>query len=418
MISRCRFSFVFSVVSVFGLLSLVNVLADNSSLGSLQGDACVPVVDNGNVRFRGSLQNSFHKFSTEKLGHVVFLGGSITEMEGYRPRVVEWLTKRFPETQFTFTNAGIASTCSHTGAFRLERDVLNHGPVDLLLVEFAVNDDQDAHHSADDCLRGMEGIIRHVRRYNSRSDIVMIDFVNPEMLATAQLGNTQLSVAQHERVARHYEISSIDLPAELADRIAAGSITWETFGGTHPGPLGNQMAADLVAEVLSAGWSVAAASAESVGAHLEPAEPLIATCFDHGKFVPAESIRPGDGWQHGIPEWKSIAGSQRERFAGKAFFHCTQPESTLSFQFSGQAVGAYVLAGPDAGQLEVQIDDGSWNTVELYHAYSGGLHYPRTVMFATGLSAGNHEVKVRLAKTHPEKSKGTAARILNFAVSE
>jgi len=81
-------------------------------------------------------------------------------------------------------------------------------------------------------------------------------------------------------------------------------------------------------------------------------------------------------------------------------------------------VGAYVLAGPDSGQLDVQIDDGSWNTVELYHAYSGGLHYPRTVMFATGLSAGNHEVKVRLAKTHHEKSKGTAARILNFTVSE
>ena len=31
---------------------------------------------------------------------------------------------------------------STTGAFRLERDVLSAGPLDLLFVEFAVNDDQ------------------------------------------------------------------------------------------------------------------------------------------------------------------------------------------------------------------------------------------------------------------------------------
>ena len=54
-----------------------------------------------------------------------------------------------------------------------------------MLVEFSVNDDQDAHHSADDCIRGMEGIVRHVSRYNPQADIVMIQFVNPEMLATS-----------------------------------------------------------------------------------------------------------------------------------------------------------------------------------------------------------------------------------------
>ncbi len=129
-----------------------------SELGWISGHPTVPVVDNTNVRVRGHLLNSLSKFRDTKKGHVAFLGGSITEMDGYRPNVERWLKETFPDTEFTFTNAGIASTCSLTGAIRLERDVLAAGPVDLLCVEFAVNDDQDAHHTAEQCIDGMKGL--------------------------------------------------------------------------------------------------------------------------------------------------------------------------------------------------------------------------------------------------------------------
>ena len=130
-------------------------------------------VANANVRSRGNLTNCRLKFLREKQGHVAFIGGSITEMDGYRPMVCDMLRRRFPDTQFTFTNAGISSTCSTTGAFRLPTDVLSQGPVDLLFVEFAVNDDQDAHHSRAACIRGMEGIVRQSRRHNPHMDIVI-----------------------------------------------------------------------------------------------------------------------------------------------------------------------------------------------------------------------------------------------------
>ena len=48
--------------------------------------------------------------------------------------------KKFPDTKFEFINAGIGSMGSVPHAFRLERDVLAKGPVDLLFVEAAVND--------------------------------------------------------------------------------------------------------------------------------------------------------------------------------------------------------------------------------------------------------------------------------------
>lgn len=387
-----------------------------TSLGWLTGEPKLPVVDNDNVHVRGHLQRALTKIAGQSEARVAFLGGSITEMEGYRPLVERWLTERFPQTKFSFIRAGISSTCSNTGAFRFQRDVVAQGPVDLLLVEFAVNDDQDAHHDADGCVRGMEGILRQLWRHNPEAGAVMLHFVNPEMLATAQAGGMQLSAKQHEAVARRYGVSSIDLPAALADRIKDGTMSWESWGGTHPGPAGNRHTADLVIQVLQSALAAAGGdSAEQDDGELP--EPMLASSFSEGGFLPAESVRPGTGWHLGIPDWNALPGSKRERFLGESLYYSEQPGALLTLEFSGTAVGAYLLAGPDAGRLDVRLDGGEWKTVELYHSYSAGLHYPRTVMFASDLAAGRHVVDVRVSEEKDGRSRGHAARILQFVVN-
>ena len=385
------------------------------SLGWLQGDASVRAVDNDFVSLRGHVQNSYHKFAVEKRGHVAFLGGSITEMNGYRPLIAKWLEERFPETDFTFTNAGISSTCSTSGAFRLERDVLKQGPVDLLFVEFAVNDDQDAAHSAENCVRGMEGIIQRTREHNPRADIVMTHFVNPGMLNTLNGGKDILSASHHEAVARHYNVSSVYLSKAVAHQINAGELTWKQFGGTHPGPRGNHLAADLAVSILDAGWRGLTAENSSPAPHNSPGEPLNATSYNNGRFLPMESVRNVNGWSHSEPEWKQIPGSKRSRFVGVPLFHADNPGSEAVVSFNGTAIGAFVVAGPDAGRVEFRIDNGEWKNVDLYHRFSKGLHYPRTVMFESDLPDSSHTVTVRIAK--PEGGRGSAARIVGFVVN-
>ena len=76
----------------------------------------------------------------KKVGRVAFLGGSITYNSGWRDSVMQYLEDRFPETVFEFVSAGIPSMGSTPAAFRLSRDVLDNGPVDLLFEEAAVND--------------------------------------------------------------------------------------------------------------------------------------------------------------------------------------------------------------------------------------------------------------------------------------
>ncbi len=372
--------------------------------------------DAPNVHARGTLTNSRIQFEQRKTGNVAFLGGSITEMNGYRPLVSDFLKRRFPNTEFTFTNAGIASTCSTTGAFRLASDILAKGPVDLLFIEFAVNDDQDAGHARRECIRGMEGVVRHALQSNPNTDIVITHFVNPPMLKTIQDGKVPLSSGSHEEVARHYEISTIDLAREVADRIKAGMLTWERYGGTHPGPEGNKLCAALIEQLLTAAWKDRLPEQSMPVPHRLPA-PLDANHYGSGRFIDPKQASAGPGFKLVAPDWKKVPGAWRDRFRDVPLLNATEPGAELTLEFQGRAVGAYVLAGPDAGIVEASIDGGPATHVDLYHHYSRNLHYPRTVMFATDLPPGPHTLRLRSAGQKNKDSTGHAMRILQFVVN-
>lgn len=367
-----------------------------------------------NVHARSDFANCRIQFERHKKGHVAFIGGSITEMNGYRPMVCEMLKRRFPGTAFTFTDAGISSTCSTTGAFRLSSDVLSKGPVDLLFIEFAVNDDQDAHHTRLECIRGMEGILRQALRHNPQMDIVITYFVNPEMVDTLQHGKTPLPIAAHETVAEHYGVSTVDLAKEVAERVTAGKLTWKQFGGTHPAPYGNAICAGMIEGMLARAWSKELPAGAAKVDHKMP-EPLDELSYARGRFIDPGQAKVVSGWTRGVPDWSKLAGGKRSRFTKIPMLWAEQPGAELTLEFEGTAVGAYVVAGPDAGIVEASVDGGPAREVNLLHRFSAGLHYPRTVMFATELKPGRHTLVLRASG----KTAGTghAARIIEFVAN-
>lgn len=370
-----------------------------------------------NIQLRRNFLNSYYSFSAGKKGHVAFIGGSITEMNGYRPMLCNFLKKRFPATEFTFTNAGISSTCSTTGAFRLQRDVLAKGPVDLFFIEYAVNDDQDAAHARRECIRAMEGILRQVHAHNPMADIVITHFVNPGMLKTVGKGKEPVSSGSHEDVAKHYGVSTIHLAREVDRLIAAGELTWRKFGGTHPGPHGNRLCADMIEKLLTTSWNMPAAGKTARVAHTLPKKPLDPGNYGAGHFLDPASAEIKAGWKNHIPAWKKIGGGFRGRFGGRKLLCATAPGAECTLEFTGRAIGAYILAGPDAGTVEASIDGGPFKSYDLYHRYSRGLHYPRTVMFFTDLAAGKHTLSLRTSERKARPNAGHAARILQFTVN-
>lgn len=408
---------VWKLLMAVAVTSLMGVISD-SAVGQDAGKSTAVGPDRAsNVQRRSEFLHTRKKCEQGGPVRVGFIGGSITEMNGYRPMVADWLKSRFPKAEFQFINAGISSTCSTTGAFRLSRDVLKGGMVDLLFVEFAVNDDQDAAHARDQCTRGMEGIVRQLRSHNPSADMVITYFVNPGMRELLKKGETPLPIECHEAVARHYGVSSVNLAREVAERITDGSLTWAEFGGTHPKPAGNRIAADLIAGMLDDAWKGTLPEGTTATPHDFPEEPLDPLNYGRGRLVPASDAMLEKGWSIKLPDWKAIPGSKRARFTGIDLLVAEEPGASLTLDFDGTAIGAFVVAGPDAGQLEYSIDGSEYESVDLFHRFSKGLHYPRTVMFADSLDAGPHKLKLRVSRDHNEQSRGTAARILAFAAN-
>ena len=289
------------------------------------------------VQLRGSLDHSRSKFEQEKKGRVAFIGGSITEMDGYRPMVSDLLKKRFPETAFDFVNAGIASTCSTTGAFRFERDVLAGGAPDLLFVEFAVNDDQDAAHTRVECVRGLEGIIRHALRANPKMDIVVTYFVNEGMVKTFQGGGTPLPVEAQEAVATHYALSTIHLGSEVAAEITDGKLTWQQYGGVHPAPFGNAICARMIDELLTRAWDAPIAESATIPLPLDPLN------YEAGRFLDPKLAQPKNGWTLDVPDWENLPGDKRSRFTSIPIFSA---RSVVRRRAKAQPMNGWVIARP------------------------------------------------------------------------
>ena len=364
---------------------------------------------------RGDLNNSRLQFERQRKGNVAFMGGSITEMNAYRPLVGDLLQKRFPQTAFTFTNAGLASTCSSTGAFRLQRDVLDQGPVDLLFVEFAVNDDQDGRFSREECIRGMEGIIRQARLKNPKIDIVMTFFVNEGMIKSYQARKTPLSIEAHEVVAQAYAISTINVAKQFTDQAAAGKITWQQYGGVHPKPAGADFCARMMDSLFSRVWSSPLSAQAQSRAHDLPAKPLDPFSYFNGRFIDPKQAVVKSGWTLAVPDWRSLPGEKRERYTSIPMLCAIKPGSELTLEFDGTAVGAFVVAGPDAGIAEASVDGGPFRAINLSGSFSGSLHYPWTVMLGTGLKSGHHLLTLRISGE--PKTAGHAMRILQFTAN-
>lgn len=366
---------------------------------------------------RGDYRNSYQMFEKERVGTVAFLGGSITEMKGWRDMICEDLKQRFPYTKFTFIDAGIPSTGSTPGAFRLADDVLSKAKVDLLFVEAAVNDDTNGFNAIEQ-VRGMEGIVRHALLSNPSMDIMMLHFIYDPFIPKLDGGQMPDVILNHERVANHYLIPSVNLATEIAARMREGEFNWEQFGGTHPKPLGHAYYAATINKVLDEMYASCVAAGPAVKPHVLPAVPLDGYSYTNGKLVDIRQAHINKGWQL-VPSWTPrLIAETRPGFVDVPMLETDRPGAKLTLDFKGTAVGIFCVSGPAAGILEYSIDGAPFKKLDTFTAWSGGLYIPWVYMFDTELPKGKHRLMLRMSKDHHPQSKGTACQIRQFVVNE
>lgn len=368
--------------------------------------------DYQHITRRSSLANSFSKFYTEKKGCVAFFGGSITFMKGWKEQVKRSLEQRFPETEFTYIDAGIGSTGSTPHSFRMVNDVLKKGTPDLLFFEAAVNDHSNGFTPVEQ-VRGMEGIARHMRKVNPKADMIMLHFVCDPFFPLYKKGVTPDVIMNHERVANWYSISSINLAQEVAERIDDGQFTWKQFGGIHPSWEGSKIYAAAVNQLFDMEFK-AKSHLQAVKAHELPAI-LDRYSYENGDFIDVREAKVTAGFSYKtdwMPQNRDINIQLRPGFCHVPMLESTKAGASLKLEFEGKAIGIFCVAGPKAGILEYSIDGGPVQTLDMYTRWSKKLYIPWLYTFATELTKGKHVLEVKV-----KKGTGEECQIRNFVVN-
>jgi len=360
-----------------------------------------------------ALRSSYSKFKRHNIGTVAFLGGSITWNSGWRDSICYYLQDQFPETKFNFINAGIPSMGSTPGAFRLKRDVLSKGEIDLLFVEAAVNDATNGRSSKEQ-IRGMEGILRHARTANPATDIIVMHFVDPEKIESYNRGEVPEVIENFNQVTRHYNISTINLAKEVTDRINNKEFTWkDDFKNLHPSPFGQSVYFHSMKTFLDQAFNMPLSNDAKTAAHSLPT-PYDPFCYSNGQIISFETASKLDGFEI-VSVWNPpIQAGTREGYVNVDMLVGDKPGDSFELKFKGTAVGIMVAAGPDAGMIEYSIDGHDPVKVDLFTQWSSRLYLPWYKTLAAELGNGTHVLNVKLSKDKNPESLGHGCIVKGF----
>jgi len=376
-----------------------------------------PLDNHHYISSRKGLPNAFRVFNQQKSATVAFLGGSITNAPGWRDSVCISLQRRFPNTSFHFIAAGIPSLGSLPHAFRLQRDVLDSGKVDLLFLEAAVNDEVNGTDSLTQ-LSALEGIVRHAKLHQPNMDIVLMSFADPDKTTAYNVGKTPVSIVNHELIAAHYGLPSINLAKEVRDRMENKEFSWDKdFKDLHPSPFGQGVYAKTIRTLLALNFEDAALTSDKKERIRRLPKPMIKGNFERGHYQQITTASYSDGWKLEA-DWRPADRlGTRKGFVRVPMLVATHPAATLTLNFKGTAVGMAVVSGADAGTITYSIDNGPEKELDLYTQWSKSLHLPWYVLFGSNLKEGNHVLKLRISDRKNEKSTGNACRIVHFLVN-
>jgi len=359
----------------------------------------------------GNLDNFAYRVKVQKEATVVFFGGSITNMAGWRGLVCKYLSDTYPGTHFNFINAGIPSLGSLPHAFRLEKDVLGKGKIDLLFVESAVNDSENGTNEITQ-RRALEGIVRHTLSVSPYTNIVMMAFADENKMAAYNAGKIPVEVRVHEDVAKQYHLPFINLAKEVTDRINAGEFNWkDDFKNLHPSPFGQNIYFKTIKQLLAISLDTREQQKPVAATLPKPADELN---YEHGRYLDISKAVIKQGFA-ADPSWQPADGiPTRPGFVQVPMLEADNAAASLELSFTGSEIGIAIVSGPDAGIINYSIDGKDYPPLDLYTRWSKGLHLPWYLILDDGLAPGKHLLKLQVSDQHNQQSKGTACRIVYF----
>lgn len=335
---------------------------------------------------------------------IACIGGSITQgtisngiddtqvgfQKCYADIFFQWWSDTFPETDFTFINAGIGATDSYIGVHRVQKDVLDYDP-DLVLVEFSVND-------------GCTSINK--RNYDNLVRRILLSEGHPAVMLLF-MGQTNGASAQsiHSLIGLFYHLPMVSYLNVINDMMANDIYTQEQLSGdtTHPSALGHAIAGEIIWKYLNQIYSQMDCFGEP-----EPFSEKAVTSdvYLNPRILDRLTLTP------------SALGTFTESSVFEAFpndWSCEEGDGNLTFSISFERLGFlyYCTTDGKSGQFDVYIDGEKITSLDA--DFSGGWgNYAAAREVYVGEEPAEHIVTIKKA---PD-STGDHFALLGVLVSD
>ena len=323
----------------------------------------------------------------EKINFVT-LGGSITYGSGassttrtsYAALTAEWLRNAFPQARINFHNSGIGATGSMLGVHRLERDVFRHD-ADLLIVEFAVNDNPDGTQET------YENLIRRVVTQSPDTAVIML-FMTTEWYNDKQY--------EEVPVGSYYGIPMISYRDAIKPECDAGRYTFKpqlSDDGTHPNDFGYSICAGLITSYLEGVKNVYADHSTILPD--VPSEPLTSERYMNAKmYWCGEGLEPTS-----LGSWTVDNYTSYDFVGSWVVSSGTRP---MIFDFEASNISILYERRVDlsrTGKIKITVDSGGPQYLDSYFENGWGNYKALFTVMESDVSAPH---KLRIARSGGE----------------
>lgn len=338
---------------------------------------------------------------------IAFFGGSITEgyvtsdpSLTYARRVFSYFEKTFPQTDFTYVNAGIAGTGSGIGVHRLNSDLLCYNP-DLVIIDAAVNDNNTAYYQ-----ETYENLVRQVLCSDSEPAVMLLFMVEE---------NGNCATELESQIGSAYKLPMIDYGAAVNLAMSQGKFSWEDIAEdyVHPNDRGHAIIAGLITTYINEFYNDNSNFLGSISSEALTKQPPISYSdmpyitkanYQNGKILDFSDI---------TPECYGNFTTYKDNKAfpnGLTTSFSNSNDEYLSFDVDAANIGL-LLESPElenAGYFDIYIDDEPYSLM----SYQGFLISDTAVYHSD--TPAHHTVKIQRSPDYPDAT----LNILGVLISE
>lgn len=359
---------------------------------------------------RGGLYNTLYKLQNGEDITIAYLGGSITEMKGWRYYTTKWFEDNY-SGKVTEVEIAISSTGADLGVCRIDNEVLVHNP-DLVFIEYAVNGG---------AAKDMEGMVLKTWNHDPTTDICFVYTTLTSSYSTYQVGNLPKYAETFEGVAKHYNIPSVFFGKQAFDMYEKGKLvlTGEpenpeqivySNDGTHPTEEGGHLAAGAVARSVRNMEKNFDKNSYSITKHTIPSKNYMRNPWVEATTTAEWSKMKFEGNWFNCPlkdngQYENY--NYNSNYLFKRLFDNMQGTkeggASVTIKFKGTDIGLIEASGQYSGQLRVIVDGKETNKLVLFNQQnSKGIR--QRYFFISSLPYGEHTVTFILDTQMPDKS--------------